>query len=117
MYNNTSNDDALEAAAQLLRKLAMPSVPGESVKSALLRVSRKLPTISYGRVRSIWYRDHRVKISADEILELRRTSKIQDEERHAADEIAALRSRLEALENKIETLERKTFASSGVEDC
>ena len=102
MYNKASN--TLEAARNTLRRIAEPAVPGESVKSLLLRVSRKLPTISYGRVRGIWYRDKRLKISADELLELRRIAKIEDEERHASDEVSALRKRLELLEAKIEAL-------------
>lgn len=102
MYDKASN--TLEAARNTLRRIAEPAVPGESVKCLLLRVSRKLPTISYGRVRGIWYRDTRLKISADELLELRRIAKIEDEERHATDEVSALRKRLELLEAKIEAL-------------
>ena len=103
MYEKAS-DNTLEAARGILRKLAEPAVPGESVKALLLRISRKLPTLSSGRVRSIWYRDQRLKISADELLELRRIAKIEDEERHATDEVSALRKRLELLEAKIEAL-------------
>ena len=102
MYEEALN--TLEAARNTLRRIAEPAVPGESVKSLLLRVSRKLPTISYGRVRGIWYRDKRLKISADELNELRRIAKIEDEERHASDEVSALRKRLELLEAKIEAL-------------
>ena len=96
--------NTLEAARNTLRKIAEPAVPGESVKCLLLRVSRKLPTISYGRVRGIWYRDQRLKISADKLLELRRIAKIEDEEKHASNEVSALRKRLELLEAKIEAL-------------
>ena len=114
MYKKAS--DTLEAARNTLRRIAEPAVPGESVKCLLLRVSRKLPTISYGRVRGIWYRDTRLKISADELLELRRIAKIEDEERHATDEVSALRKRLELLEIKIEALVSKDAAQDRLEN-
>jgi hypothetical protein len=114
MYEKASN--TLEAARNTLRRIAEPAVPGESVKCLLLRVSRKLPTLSYGRVRGIWYRDSRLKISADELIELKRIAKIQDEERHASDEVSALRKRLEALEAKIEALAGKGTETDRLED-
>ncbi len=115
MYNKASNK-TLEVAREALCKLAQPAVPGESIKGLLLRVSRKLPTISYGRVRSIWYQDDRIKISADELTELTRAAKIRDGEENAADDVRALRRRLELLEQKIEALERENAAPGGVEN-
>jgi len=116
MLDKASNENAMNTASELLRKIAAPATPGESIKSILLRVSRKLPTISYGRVRSIWYEDNRIKISADELVELKRIAKIEDGEKNAADDITALRRRLELLEQKIAAMEREASASSGVED-
>jgi hypothetical protein len=115
MYKKAS-DNTLEAARGILRKLAEPAVPGESVKALLLRISRKLPTLSSGRVRSIWYRDQRLKISAEELIELKRAAKIDDEARDASDDVSALRKRLELLEIKIEALVSKDAAQDRLEN-
>ena len=57
-------------ASSALRRLAEPRPVGDSVKAAILRASRKVKW-PYSRVRDIWYRDPRIKISAGECDQLR----------------------------------------------
>jgi hypothetical protein len=54
-------------ASGLVRKIAAPATG----KAALLRVYRRLGTWTYSRVKDVYYADRRVRISADEIDELR----------------------------------------------
>ena len=54
-------------ASDLVRQIAAPATG----KAALLRAYRKLGTWTYSRVKDVYYADRRVRISADEIDELR----------------------------------------------
>lgn len=119
MYENSSDhdlnslamaiiqsDNPVEFAANELRKLADPAIPGESVKAVLWRLRRKLPTLSSARIRAIWYRDSRVRISLDEAKSIIGATKtkceVKDELVQERDELAReverLRLRIEKLE-------------------
>ena len=62
---------ALREASGLLKTIAGSRRADESVKAVLHRLSRDLKDWSYGNIRAVWYRDHRVKIRAGEIEQLR----------------------------------------------
>lgn len=59
--------NALCEASGLVRQIAAPATG----KAALLRAYRKLGSWTYNRVKDVYYADGRIKISADEIDELR----------------------------------------------
>ena len=58
---------ALREASVLVRQIAFP----ETGKAALVRVTRRLKTWTYNRVKDVYYADPRIRISGDEIDYLR----------------------------------------------
>jgi hypothetical protein len=93
---------SLAEASFLLRRVAEPRPAGDSVKAALSRAWRRLPGWSFNRIRDVWHADHRIRISADELDQLRRTAHqkaehaARDEYRELLDRIARIEVRLAA---------------------
>jgi hypothetical protein len=88
----------LDEASQLMRALARPLEPGESVKSLQRRVHRRLRTWSWNRVCDIWRADPRVKVRAHEIEQLRRENAQRQSDQASRSELQTLRSRIDRLE-------------------
>ena len=66
-------------ASTLIKQIAEPRPVGDTVKAAIGRSLRRLPlkgSWTWNRVKDIWYADHRVSVSADEMNALLR--KIED---------------------------------------
>ena len=95
--NGVGRLDAIFEASQLLRRVAEPVPAGDSVKAAILRAARRLRGWSHNRVREVWYCDRRVKLSADEMSELRAVARIKQQSADSA-ERDDLRARIERLE-------------------
>lgn len=96
-------------ASELLRSLASPAIPGESVKAVIGRAARRAG-LTYGRARRIWYR--LAVVTAEEIDRLRREAAQRRgaEEDAARDEYQAALRRIEDLLARFESLERLTYA-------
>ena len=94
---------ALREASGLLKTIAGSRRADESVKAVLHRLSRDLKDWSYGRIRAVWYCDHRVKIRAAEIEQLRAIASRRVEDEAAVDELSELRSRISRLEALLES--------------
>jgi hypothetical protein len=88
-------------ASELLREIAGPLRIGDGVKAMLVRAHRRLAGdgFSFNRVRDIYHRDPRIKISADELTKLRaaRSEQLEKEARYDARELLARIERLEAM--------------------
>jgi len=95
-------------ASELVREIAGPMRLGDNVKTLLVRGHRKLAKhgFAFSRVRAIYHKDERIKISADEMhaLRLARAKALEDE---AGDELRELRRRIEKLESYIAHLENE----------
>jgi hypothetical protein len=91
---------ALVEARQLVRLAAEPCPAGDSVKAAVGRAARRLKW-NYTRVRALWYGDDRIKVSGDELNELRRAAGARQKAEVQRDELAA---RVEALEQQLRDL-------------
>src|SRR5688500_16740348 len=106
-FDNPSKVDmseyALREASGLLKTIAGSRRADESVKAVLHRLSRDLKHWSYGRIRAVWYRDHRVKIRAAEIEQLRAIASRRVEDEAAVNELSELRSRISRLEALLES--------------
>lgn len=91
---------ALIEASQLVRSSAAPPMIGDTVKRQIDRASRRIKFWPASRVKSIWYRDERYRISADELAQLRLLAdKNQQDEGH--DELQQLRARVARLETAL----------------
>jgi hypothetical protein len=84
-------------ASSLLRRIAAPTEADGSVKAALQRAHRKLSTWSFNRVRDVFHADPRIRISAEEMDQLRAATRA-NEETDARDELLQIQARLAALE-------------------
>ncbi len=97
-FDNPSKVDmsecALREAFGLLKTIAGSRRADESVKAVFHRLSRDLKDWSYGRIRAVWYRDHRVKIRAGEIEQLRAIASRRVDDEAAVNELSELRSRI-----------------------
>lgn len=95
---------ALVEASSLVRRLAEPRPPGDSVRAAILRSARRLRGLSPSRVKDIWYEDDRVCVSGDELNELRRAAQHEQEAKASAEyvellgRIAVLTARLDSID-------------------
>lgn len=94
---------ALREASGLLKTIAGSRRADESVKAVFHRLSRDLKDWSYGRIRAVWYRDHRVKIRAAEIEQLRAIANRRVEDKAAVNELSELRNRISRLEALLES--------------
>lgn len=87
--------NAIGEASALVRAIAEPCPPGDSVKAAISRARRRLGW-SFTRTRAVWYADIRIKLAAYELDELRakalalRTEKEHDRYEMLIDRIARL---------------------------
>lgn len=86
-------------ASDLMRLLAEPCLPGDSVKAAINRAAKRasrflLKPMSFGRAEDIWRKEARA-IRSEEMDALRRASKREQETR---DEALALEARLARIE-------------------
>jgi hypothetical protein len=88
-------------AAFLIRRVAEPRPVGDSAKAALVRVSRRLSSWSFNRVKDVWYGDQRIRISADELRELRRAARIHALEQEATHELRLLNERIARVEEAL----------------
>ncbi|MBS4016785.1 MAG: hypothetical protein KGZ68_00990 [Dechloromonas sp.] len=88
---------ALLEASQLVRSLASPPMVGDTVKRQIARAARRIPFWSTSRVKSVWYRDERYRISADEIAQLRDIADMQQKDA-GHEELQKLRARVARLE-------------------
>ncbi len=91
-------------ASELLCEIAGPSRLGEGVKAALRRAHRRLAPhgFSFNRVRDIYHNDPRIRISADEMAQLRELAeKFGAKKERAGDEIKMLECRIEKLERAL----------------
>ncbi|SFK16742.1 hypothetical protein [Methylocapsa palsarum] len=74
MNDNPSSEvrklNAIEEASALVRAVAEPCPPGDSVKAAIVRARRRLGW-SYSRTRAVWYADLRIRLAAYELDDLR----------------------------------------------
>jgi hypothetical protein len=66
---NSSYSSSIDEAQTLVRRCAEPRPPGDQVKAAIRRASRRLE-IPFSRTRDIWYGDAR-RIDANEMDRLR----------------------------------------------
>lgn len=91
--NRRSESMSTAVAQELIRKVASPREPGESVKASIGKAARRL-SWTWNRAKDVWYGDGRIKISADELAQLR--TKAQTKEAVGNDIVARI-ERLEAL--------------------
>lgn len=93
---------ALAEASHLLREIAGPGEPGELKKAAWGRALRRLSgRWTYNRVRDLWREEHRARVSAEELSELRRIAGARKQHDGAlADD----------LEKRLDVVERTLFA-------
>jgi hypothetical protein len=105
----------LREACRLLRRLAQPSIAGESVKACQRRVYRRLKTWTFNRIRDVWRPDPRIRVRAHEIEQLRMAAEVRGGERALAD-LRTLQQRIEKLEQLLtasnSTSSRRYLASS-----
>lgn len=94
--DQSSDDSLLREASRLVRSMALPATPGESVKSCLRRVFYRLETWSFSRVRALWYCDPRTVVRAHEIEWLRTVAQQAKKPKFA--DLQSLASRIERLE-------------------
>ncbi len=94
-----SEMSALAEASMLVRDLAEPGRPGETVKAALQRACRHLTGWPPSRVRDLWYADPRISVSADEMNRLRAAARRErEEEQEARDELQSIKATLARIE-------------------
>lgn len=89
-------------AASLLREIASPGMPGESVKAAIGRAARRAG-MPYGRVRSLWYQ--LAVVGAAEWLKLQSVAQARRQRVDQTNEAAGRMDYAEVLA-KLERIER-----------
>lgn len=104
---------ATAEASFLIRQLAEPIPPGDSVKAGLSRAYRRLEGWTFNRVRDVWHADHRIRISAEELAHLRNVAKAKAEDADR-DEFSELRTRISILEHRLATID-PDFHSEAIE--
>ncbi|WP_038950403.1 hypothetical protein, partial [Bradyrhizobium genomosp. III] len=109
-----TSEVALREASNLLRELAGKGQPGESVKTVLHRLSRKLSGWNPSRIKDVWYADNRVCIRGVELQQLRALARPVVETVRDND-LDELRNRIARLERILETTDpafhRETIAA------
>lgn len=101
--------NATAEASILVRQIAEPRPVGDSVKAAMGRAHRALRGWTFNRVRDVWHADHRIKISADEMAQLRAAVHAAKEESRDP-EIAELRARIAYTEERLQRIDPSFFA-------
>lgn len=94
----TSSTDEARA---LVRKIAAPAQIGDTIARQVQRASRRIPFMSYHRIKRAWYGDQRLRIDADEIEKLRKLAGARDVGETARDEFADLQRRIQRLEEAL----------------
>jgi hypothetical protein len=111
---------AIAEASHLVRQIAEPCPAGDSVKAAMLRACRRVGSLSFNRVKDIWYADRRVSVSGDELNHLRAIARAK-EEAVARDEYQSVIGRIARLEAALrladEEFTREEIASLQRKDC
>lgn len=97
-----------EETAGLLRRLASPGVPGESMKSLYRRLSRRVGW-SFSRVRECWHRRAR-RIGADELDHLRELAKAPARQNGGDVDLEGLAERVARLEAHLRSVDPDFFA-------
>ncbi len=100
--------NALAEASFLVRKIAEPAPAGDSVKGAILRAYRRLGTWTHNRVRDVWYGDHRISVSGDELNQLRALARQQTESARDT-ELEEMRAWMATLQSRLERLDSEFF--------
>lgn len=90
---------AIAEASFLIRRIAGPRQADESVKLTMRRTARRLAGWSANRVKDLWYADPRVKVSGDELLQLRAVARSNEDK--ARDEYRELNQRIARLEARL----------------
>jgi hypothetical protein len=106
-----TSEVALREASNLIRQLAGDGCAGESVKSILRRLERRLKNWTPARIKSIWYADPRVAIRGEELEQLRAMIGPRDNGA-SLDELNDLRStvaRLAKYESLLERIDAEFF--------
>lgn len=101
--------NAIEEAARLIRGIAEPCPPGDSVKAAISRASRRIGW-SFSRTRAIWYADARIRLAAEELDDLRSKARASQAEKER-DLYHALLQRIARLESAV------AFDPTGLSDA
>jgi hypothetical protein len=106
-----TSEVALREASNLIRQLAGDGCAGESVKSILRRLERRLKNWTPARIKSIWYADPRVAVRGEELEQLRAMIGPRDNGA-SLDELNDLRStvaRLAKYESLLERIDAEFF--------
>lgn len=102
MHPKPGENSPMSARAEaklLMREIAGPGEPGESVKAAIRRVATKLQGWSANRIRDVWDADPRIRISAEEMDRLRAAARRdRQEEAEAKDAFRLILTRLNQIE-------------------
>jgi hypothetical protein len=106
-------------ASSLVRRLASPAPVGDTTKAAISRAHRTLKTWTWNRVRDVWHADPRIRVSADELDQLRNlvldrknprgTGAAWDDTLGFMERIAAIEDELRELRALISLLPDKAF--------
>jgi hypothetical protein len=103
----------LAEASFLVRRIAEPCPAGDSAKAAIARAHRRLKTWTHNRVVDVWKSDRRIKISADEIEQLRIVARMKEEEARAVDpSIQELRIQLAYVQERLSRLDKDFYAEA-----
>ena len=102
-WSEKMSECALDEASALLRQIAGNRGAGESMKSVFRRMNGELADWSYSRVRSVWYRDGRVRVRSAEVDQLRTIAKAKPKEDASDNALQELRQRIARLERLLET--------------
>ncbi|MBP1091922.1 hypothetical protein [Bradyrhizobium diazoefficiens] len=106
-----TSEVALREASSLIRQLAGDGCAGESVKSILRRLARRLKNWKPSRIKDVWYADPRVAIRGEELEQLRAMVGPRDQGA-TLDELTELRStvaRLARYESLLERIDAEFF--------
>ena len=87
-------------AQSLVRRIAEPCPAGDSVKAAIGRAARRL-RLNYARARAFWYADDRIKVTGDELNQLRAVAK----QHTAGADTHDLMARLEYIEERLRQID------------
>jgi len=106
-----TSEVSLREASNLIRQLAGDGCAGESVKSILRRLERRLKNWTPARIKSIWYADPRVAVRGEELEQLRAMIGPRDQGA-TLDDLQELRSavaRLAKYESLLERIDAEFF--------
>jgi hypothetical protein len=103
----------------LVRRLALPAPAGDTTKAAISRAHRVLKTWTWNRVHDVWHADPRIRVSAEELDQLRkliwerkysrRKGAAWDDTLGFIERVAAIEAELRELRALISLLPDKSF--------